>query len=797
MTIAEPMLLPSDVELTPVEDLPEEIRAQLTFRPGDHAVTRPRARSASSIVDGNTARLLGSFRTPTRIVDAVLGFAAERQLDPRETLERSFPVLKGLLADGFLVPADSAFAEPIEASVLSVGATVGRFRVVRSVHVMIDTQLCLARDETGLDVALKVARPGSDGRAMFEHEAAMLQALDGTVTPRVIELGEADGRAYLAVSWQPGSDVESAAAELRRLPPVDGREGLLALGERILSSYAHVHGQGVLHGDVHPNNVLVDAGGDVTLIDFGLASRPGDATVPRGGVDFFMEPESAAAHARGAGASPLTAAGEQYGIGALLYRLLTGGYTHSFSLEPDEMRRQLLEEPPLPFSRHDVHGLPAVEGVLLRALSKDPLDRFRSTDTLLVAYRAAVRKDLASPPAPYPARQGRSERTRDEADRFVTDTLERLSSSGPLLASDLEPPRASVNLGAAGIAYGVLRMAMARDDERLLALADLWSVKAMAALGTHEAFVNEALEIAPKDFGTTGLHHSATGVYVVDAAIANARGDALARDAAIEGVLSVAGEPGPELDVSFGRSGMLLGLAMLLDALPDDAEARARLVELGNRLAGDVWTELSAAGSLTTAPPADASSPIRYLGAAHGWAGFLYAQLRWTESSGAVPPPVEGRLAELERMALPLGRGLVWPRDAGPADDGALAATWCNGAAGMIPLWTLAGRMLEADRYMALAEAAAWTAYEGHPAPGDLCCGLAGRAYGLLNLYRAGADPIWLARARDLAERAVPQVRENALRRDSLYKGEIGVATLLVDLERPDAAAMPLYDRES
>ena len=107
MTIADPMLLPPDVELTPVEELPDEIRAQLTYRQGDHAVTRPRARSASSIVDANTALLLGSFRTPTRIVDAVLGFASERQLDPRETLERSYPVLKDLLADGFLVPANS------------------------------------------------------------------------------------------------------------------------------------------------------------------------------------------------------------------------------------------------------------------------------------------------------------------------------------------------------------------------------------------------------------------------------------------------------------------------------------------------------------------------------------------------------------------------------------------------------------------------------------------------------------------------------------------------------------------
>ena len=70
MTITEPMVLPPDVELVPVDELSEEIRAQFDHHPGDHALTRPRSRAPSTIVDSNTARLLGTFRTPTRIVDA-------------------------------------------------------------------------------------------------------------------------------------------------------------------------------------------------------------------------------------------------------------------------------------------------------------------------------------------------------------------------------------------------------------------------------------------------------------------------------------------------------------------------------------------------------------------------------------------------------------------------------------------------------------------------------------------------------------------------------------------------------
>ena len=322
-------------------------------------------------------------------------------------------------------------------------------------------------------------------------------------------------------------------------------------------------------------------------------------------------------------------------------------------------------------------------------------------------------------------------------------------------------------------------------------------MKALSSLGSEEAFINTALEITPEDFGTTGIHHSATGVFLTEASIANARGDAADRSMAIHGMLSAVGDGGPARDVSFGRSGILLGLSMLLDGLPEDAAERSEIVERGRRLAGDLWTELASMRDLHSSAGTQDDDVVNYLGAAHGWSGFLYAQLRWAESTGGSAPPVESRLDELARFAMPHGRGLVWPREVGPPDDGSLAATWCNGAAGMVFLWTAAARAFGDDRYQALAERAAWTAYEGHPAPGDLCCGLAGRAYALLTIHRAGGDRRWLARARDLAGQAVTSVRENALRRDSLYKGEIGVAALIADLERPGDAAMPMYDRDA
>jgi serine/threonine-protein kinase len=66
----------------------------------------------------------------------------------------------------------------------------------------------------------------------------------------------------------------------------------------------------------------------------------------------------------------------------------------------------------------------------------------------------------------------------------------------------------------------------------------------------------------------------------------------------------------------------------------------------------------------------------------------------------------------------------------------------------------------------------------------------------MLNLYRHTGDGAWLDRARALAEDAARTIGRWSLRRDSLYKGEIGVALLLADLERPELSCMPLFDRE-
>lgn len=789
MDASGPLVLPRDVDVVPVAELPPDLREQIDHQPGDYCVTRPRSRVTTSVIDEGTAALLQCFREPATIVDAVIAFSSAVGLEPRRALEDAFPLLAGFIRDGLLLPAGSAQARPAKAS-LAPGDVVGGAEVIEPVQVLLDTDVYLARLPGGALTALKIAREGAQAHIgpLLEHEAAVLRELDGRHTPTLLGSGKHAGREFLLTSWARGVDAFEAAADARRAA---SNGDLLSLAEQVTAAYAHLHAQGVLHGDVHPRNVLVGPDQHVVLVDFGFAVRAAGSRVTasavRAGVDFYLEPEFADARLLGQPGQAPTPAGEQYSVAALLYLLLTGAHTHTFSLETRQMLRQLRDEPPLPFSAHAGQPFPATERALRRALAKAPGDRYESLAHLLRSLREAAAADL--PAAPRAAPTGRAP---GPSRRLLEEVLARLSAAGPLFNGGLAPPTASLWNGGAGFAYALLRIAQNRGDEQLLALADLWAVRAARASGGAGRFVSEELGVVPDVTGENSLYHRATGVHAVQALIAGARGDEQARDTALGEFAQVAAASTPELDVSFGRSGLLLGCAVLLEACPGTSHD-GTLRTLGRNIRDSLWADLSAAA------PIGEGNRLRSLGAAHGWAGYLHSLLRWAQaSSTTLPEGVTDCLDQLGALARPAGRGLLWPFEAGSSrPDSLMGASWCNGAAGHMHLWRLASTLTGQPRYGQWAEGAAWSAWEAtHDAPGELCCGLAGRAYALLSQYTATSDRKWLERARILADSAAAKVLDKSLRPDSLYKGQIGTALLACEIETPEFARMPLYDSE-
>ena len=782
MAITDPLVIPPDVVLVQVADLPAGVRARFTHKEGDVAVTHPRSRMPSQILDARTAELLAEFREPRTVIEAVIRFSRPREADPERTLEDAYPLLRRWLESGFLVAQGDRDAEGIHPW-LRPGDEIGGCEILECLHILDDTELYSARDGAKL-AALKIER-GAAAASPFNRlvrEREILALLGGEGAPQLLAAGEVEGRRWISLEWCPGVDAERAAWEMRRAGSA-GRPRLLGLCRAVATAYARLHERGILHGDVHARNLLVGRDGAVRLLDFGYSRQEGAAgdlaRAPRAGVPFFYEPEYALALREKRVPPPTSVAGEQYALGALLYLMATGAHYRDYSLEHDEMLRQIIEEPPLAFVERGADPWPDLEAVLARALRKEPPDRFASVAAFIDALTAVEPPRIA-----VAARNGSS-----AAASLLARVLDLVDSEGSLFTAGLPaPPLASVHAGAAGVACALYRISMAREDPRLLSVADLWAEKAAASCGSEAAFYNPEMKVTRETVGESSAYHTAAGVHAVRASIAHAACRSGVQISAVNAFLEAVRQPCPERDVTLGGAGLLLAAALLLETLADSGftgGCRAELKAWGDEQLRSLWTDL------------DGLSPLRLeeglnLGIAHGWAGCLYATLLWCRSAGgSLPARVGERLAELADFARPWGRGLRWRWN-----DAGFMPGWCNGSAGFVFLWTLSHRMLAEERFRSLAEGAAWNAWEALDGDGSLCCGLAGRAYALLNLYRHGGGAEWLERARELADRAAVAIERGSEPLHSLYRGALGVAVLAADLARPAEAAMPFFEEE-
>ncbi len=772
-------VLPRHAHLTPIEELPDDQREQVGGEPGESALTLAFGRAGSKVVDGPTAELLTLFREPRTIVEAVIEFASAEGLDPEETLEAAYPVLSRLLAAGYLVPADSPAADPPQPR-FSQGDRVGSWEVRRCIRMMLDTEIYLARGEEGR-AAIKVAREAdrSHLERRFDRERRIYELLDGLeVVPRFLGSGEVEGRPYLVLEWCAGHPSNSPHVRWGAT-----RQAHLEFAARTLEAYRRLHERGVLHGDVHAENLMIASDGEVRLIDFG-AAKVLDASdelgrAPRMGVAYYYEPEYAAALAAGRRGPPVTLESEQYRIAAVLYSLLTDAHYLDFRLEQSEMLEAIQTDPPLPFTHHGVAGQEAVERVLARALEKSPERRFPSTSDFCEAFAEALDETPAAP--------GLSAGLLDQAEGVVAELLENAAPDGVWVRKGLAAaPRASINTGAAGVAVALARIAEIRDDPVALATADVWVARALSDLGDHEAFFGPDGELREDIVEEVSLFHYEPGLHVADAIVAQLLGDRQRASVAARRFIRSCSREWENPDLTLGRTGALIGSAILVDRLGADES----LLSFGAEVESSVWDSLR-----HKSPIAGPESSFN-LGLAHGWAGVLFASMQWSRVSGLpLRDEVEERLDQLAALAQPHGRGVRWPWYLkGENREPVYMPGWCSGATGHALLWAEAARSFDRDAYLGLASGSAWSAWRTPFGSDHLCCGAAGGAFAMLRLHGTTLEPDWKVRAQRLFQKSLVPPAEEANSPASLYRGRTGIALLAAELEGDAAARMPMLE---
>jgi serine/threonine-protein kinase len=260
----------------------------------------------------------------------------------------------------------------------------------------------------GRIVAVKVlgAQFAADrvARARFQREArtaAQVSAHPNVVT--IYDIGEHGDDAFIVMECFAGGTVADQLREAReRGEPVDRATALAWLREAAAGLDA-AHAAGVVHRDVKPANLLLDAQGRLAVADFGIARLADDTSMTQAGqvlgTAAYLSPEQAMG-------LPATPASDRYSLAVLAYELLSGRRPFDADGAAAQMRQHAEERPPRPSSA--APGLPAaVDAVLMRALAKDATARPATATELvdqleraLESQPAPVETTLAMPPAP-------------------------------------------------------------------------------------------------------------------------------------------------------------------------------------------------------------------------------------------------------------------------------------------------------------------------------------------------------------------------------------------------------------
>ena len=250
----------------------------------------------------------------------------------------------------------------------------GRYRIVRKLGSGGMANVYLAEDEDlGRRVAIKILndRYANDDLFIerFRREAKSAAALSHPNIVSVYDRGEAEGTYYIAMEVIEGRSLKELIMTRGPLPIPQA----LAYSHEILEALRFAHRHGIIHRDIKPHNILI--GERLKVTDFGIARAGASQMTEAGsimGTAQYLSPEQA----RGA---PVTASSDLYSVGIVLYEMLTGKvpFTGDSAIE---IAMKHLNEAPKPPSKIRPEIPEELDQVVLRALSKNPEDRYQTAE---------------------------------------------------------------------------------------------------------------------------------------------------------------------------------------------------------------------------------------------------------------------------------------------------------------------------------------------------------------------------------------------------------------------------------
>ena len=249
---------------------------------------------------------------------------------------------------------------------------------------------CAQDLQLGRKVALKLLHSrfaaDPDFVERFRREASAAAGLQHPNVVGVYDRGDWDGTHYIAMEYLEGRSLQQILATVGPLAPSHAIDVVI----QILRAARFAHQRGVIHRDLKPQNVIVGEDGRARVTDFGIARAGASDMTETGsimGTAQYLSPEQAQGHG-------VTAQSDLYAIGIVLYELLTARVPFSGD-SPVTIALKQVAEAPVPPSAYNQSVPQELDAIVLRALEKEPSDRFTDADEFIAALEQ-VRAGLTS-----------------------------------------------------------------------------------------------------------------------------------------------------------------------------------------------------------------------------------------------------------------------------------------------------------------------------------------------------------------------------------------------------------------